>query len=393
MNVQQRGIITLIKSAIDGCAYQLPTEFDLENAVQVAIKHRIIALIYYGALNCGIGKDCGEMQILFRYVVSIMGINAQQNYEINRVCSAFDENRIDYLPMKGVVMKQLYPKSEMRVMGDADILIKLEQYDQIQSIMNELGFTFRYESDHELVWKRNKLELELHKRVMTTYNKDFYQYFGTGWQFAKKVSEDGTRFETADEDFYIYMFVHFTKHYRVSGIGIKHLVDIWVYRKAKPDMDAQYIAAELKKLRLDAFHDNILQTVEVWFGDGQPNERTEYITDVIFTSGEYGLAETAQAARILRESKNTGSVQKAKTRDFWKRVFLPYIGMCRKYPILKKAPILLPIFWVVRGLGVLLFKRAHLREFLNGSDMVSDERVTSHQKALNLVGLDFYTQE
>lgn len=393
MNAQQKGIVTLIKSALDGKEYPLPDEFDFKEAVKVALEHRIIALIYYGALNCGINKNCEDMQKLFRYIVAIMCVGEQQNYMINRVFNAFDEKRIDYLPMKGLLLKEMYPKPEMRIMGDADVLIREDQYDQIQQIMHSLGFTFCYESNHELVWKYNKLVLELHKRVMTTYNKDFYEYFGNGWRFARKVSEEGTRYETSDEDFYIYMFVHFTKHYRVSGIGIKHLVDIWVYRKAKQNLDDAYVEVELKKLKLDIFHKNIMQTVQMWFADGQSNDKTDYITDVIFTSGEYGVAETAQAAHILRESKTTGSILRVKVRKLWEIIFLPYSGMCRKYAVLKKMPFLLPGFWVVRWVDALLHKRPQLRKCLSGFKKINDNRIEKHQQALNFVGLDFYTQE
>jgi len=393
MDAQKTGVITLIKSAIDGKSYPLPEGFDLPQAVQTAIDHRIVALIYYGALNCGISKNCEPMQVLFRYIVAIMTVDAQQNHEIQRVCSAFDENRIDYLPMKGTVLKKLYPKSEMRTMGDADILIRKDQYPQIQPIMESLGFTFRYESDHELVWKRNRLELELHKRVMTTYNKDFYQYFGTGWRFARKVTETGTRYDISDEDFYIYMFVHFTKHYRVSGIGIKHLVDLWVYRCAKRELNDRYINAELKKLKLDVFHGHILETLDMWFHGGAQESIPEYITDVIFTSGEYGLAETAQAARILRDSKQTtGSVKRSRFNAFLARIFLPYRGMCIKYPVLYKVPILLPFLWIYRGITTVLFRADKIKAYLKHDDSM-DEKIDQHQQALNMVGLDFYPEE
>ena len=35
----------------------------------------------------------------------------------------------------------MYPKTEMRVMSDADILIRTEQYDKIRPIMVELGYS------------------------------------------------------------------------------------------------------------------------------------------------------------------------------------------------------------------------------------------------------------
>lgn len=39
---------------------------------------------------------------------------------------AFDAGGIDYMPLKGSILKDLYPRHEMRMMGDADILIRME---------------------------------------------------------------------------------------------------------------------------------------------------------------------------------------------------------------------------------------------------------------------------
>ena len=44
------------------------------------------------------------------------------------------------MPLKGCNMKALYPSPELRVMGDADILIRVEQYDRIRPIIQSLGF-------------------------------------------------------------------------------------------------------------------------------------------------------------------------------------------------------------------------------------------------------------
>ena len=125
--------------------------------------------------------------------------------------------------LKGTLLKEMYPKKELRAMGDADILIKTEQYDKIKPIMQGLGFEERTESDHELIWRKPQLLLELHKKLIPSYNKDYYAYFGDGWQLGKPNSNFPHRFEMSDEDQMIYLFTHFAKHYRDAGIGIRPL--------------------------------------------------------------------------------------------------------------------------------------------------------------------------
>ena len=392
MNAQQKGTAILIRSALENKPYTLPEGFDFVQAAQESLRHKIIALTYYGAVNCGIDKKSMAMQKLFKYLIATLNISDRQQYEIKQICKTFDENGIEYLPMKGTVLQKYYPSVEMRTMGDADILIRMEQYEQIKPLMQKLGYEFFYESDHEFVWRKDKIDIELHKRVMTSYNKDFFKYFGDGWSFAKKAEDSETRYVISDEDFYIYMFVHFTKHYRISGIGIKHMIDFWVYKNAHPELDARYIDERLELLNLKEFHGYVMQTLGVWFNDDAPTEKTDYITEVIFTSGEYGLADTARAGQILREAQSTGSVKSAKKRSWRRMIFLPIDQMKDKYRAVRAIPILLPLFWIVRLVDVALFKRGKVKDYMKHMKIV-DENAIKHQEALEFVGLQFHTEE
>ena len=65
MNIEQNGIITLIKSALSGEKLALLEGFDFAKACETAKAHGVSAIIYYGALNCGIDSSSAEMQMLF----------------------------------------------------------------------------------------------------------------------------------------------------------------------------------------------------------------------------------------------------------------------------------------------------------------------------------------
>lgn len=187
MDAFQKDILTIIQSALTGEKGELSDNFHLESSIRLAKKHNIVSIFYQGAVLCGIPSDNPLMVDLLNDVCKSVAVDMRQVSMIEEITQAFEKAHIDYLPLKGILLKQLYPKTEMRTMGDADILIKLEQYPQIQEILKKYKFVFRYESDHELVWSNTSLVLELHKSIMTSYNKDFYQYFRTGWSLAKKL--------------------------------------------------------------------------------------------------------------------------------------------------------------------------------------------------------------
>lgn len=382
----QREYIGLIQAAFTGTPIELSPDFDWEKAVNLSKKHNIAPIIFYGAVSCNISKENEYMRELYQLTLQSLKISLRQTHEIKQIESAFEKEGIDYMPLKGTILKTVYPKPEMRTMGDADVLIRLEQYSQIQEIMTSLGFEFQYESDHELVWKKPSLFLELHKSIMTTYNKDFYHHFGSGWKIANRLP-NCCRHEMSAEDFYIFIFVHFTKHYRISGIGIKHLIDLWVYANANPGLDWSHIENELKKMNLHKFYLNVKKTISAWFECKCETEITDLITNVIFNSGQYGSMDMAIVNRSLRNGDD--SALKIKCKRILSTVFLPYSVMKVKYEVLKKAPILLPFAWVIRCFDVLFNQKNHLNRYMKRMNQINSKQVNENKLALHVVGLDF----
>lgn len=382
----KKEFISIIQAAFSEKAESISSDFDWEKAIDVAKKHNIVPIVYYGAIACGISNDEKFMEELNHLTLKSVLVSVRQTYEIEQIEKVFEAEKIEYMPLKGTILKDIYPKPEMRTMGDADVLIKLEQYPKIESIMKELQFSFKYESDHELIWDKPALFLELHKSIMTTYNEDFYRYFGTGWGIAKSVP-NSSRYEMTAEDFYIYAFVHFTKHYRITGIGIKHLIDLWVYSNARSELDWEYVEKELKKMKLFKFHNNVRNTIDVWFNGAAETDATELITNVIFNSGQYGSAETAIINRALQKGEK--STFKLKFERVFQSVFLPFEVMKEKYAILCYVPLLLPFMWIVRCFQILFYQNKRLRRFFNTINKIDSTKLDENKQALYIVGLDF----
>jgi len=391
MDVLCESVLILMRSGLTGQALPLPEGFDLEQVYPELRRHQVLALGYLGAVQCGIDKRLNLMSTLFQEYCRCLQRSESQMSEVKRVCEAFDKVGVDYMPLKGCNVKALYPSPELRTMGDADILIRTEQYDRIRPIMQQLGFTEKLESNHELNWQRGALLLELHKRIIPSYNRDYYRYFGDGWRLATECQ--GTRYAMSHEDEFIYLFTHFAKHYRDGGIGIRHLLDLHVYLQAYSQLDMTYILQELDKLQLRAFFENISKTVKACFCGEQQDDVTKFITCHIFESGAYGTKTMKKISAVVRQSKQSGSVKKARLSRLFSATFLPYRAMKDKYAILRKVPVLLPVFWVVRAVEVLTSGQGKLRSFTKDFDDVAVEKAQLYQQALNYVGLDFNFKE
>jgi hypothetical protein len=295
------------------------------------------------------------------------------------------------MPLKGCLLKRRYPKHEFRPMGDADILIRMDQYDRIKPLMEELGFKEGVESNHEYNWHFLDLQLELHKRLIPSYNKDYYSYFGDGWRLAH--SKNGTCYAMKPEDEFIYLFVHMAKHYRDGGIGCRQMVDLWIHQRSFPDMDQIYLRRELRKLQLLEFYDNIHKTLQVWFEDAEPDEITEVITAFIFASGVWGHEENHLLSEAVKNQKLAGSAFGGRMRFLFTNAFPPYLNMAMDFPILKKLPWLLPFIWPVRWIDLLFFRRQRLQEKRELIRSATADKIQTYQQQLNYVGLDFRFRE
>lgn len=377
-----------MKSAVTQTAQPLPEGFSLEEAYPLLKAHHITALGYDGAIRCGIAKEEAVMQKLFQDYYKCLLISRRQMAQVDRICETFAQYGIDHMPLKGCNMKKRYPLPELRMMGDADILIRVEQYDRIRPLLTELGFQEKHVSDHELVWENSSLFLELHKRVIPSYNLDMKEYYGDGWELAKL--RQGSCYAMTKEDEWIYLFTHFAKHYRDGGIGCRHVVDLWVYLRTTEALDEGYVRAELQKLSLLEFYDNILRMIAEWFEDAAGNAVTEYLAEFIFASGSWGKMESRLLSRTLRDSGRSVLGFSGRLTYLWSTLFPSVFVLREKYRILKKAPWLLPVVWVIRPFYKLLFERDSLNKQEKNLELLTQENIQLRRQMLNYVGLDYH---
>lgn len=387
LNELQIEILRIIKRAL---ADDFDEEINLNTAWDIIFKagkeHKIIPILCEGLLNTNLDGRIKKV-FLDEYKRQALAHFSQID-KLEAVTNAFDKNNIDYMLLKGTRLKALYPKPEMRVMVDLDILIKLEQYEKIKQCMTDLGLFEEYESDHEFIWSDKRLvHIELHKRLFPSYNPDFCRYFGIGWERAKNHDPQKSSFELSPEDEYIFIFTHFAKHYRDGGIGIRHMLDLYLFAMHNPQMDSKYIESQLRELQLFDFYKNVRHTLEVWFEGAEVSITDTLITNKIFGSGAYGTRESLDAAKALRVTNRSKTTLGGRFRFILKSAF-PSVSVAKdSFPILKRIPVLLPAVWILRLVKSVIFKKNALKNVLSQAKSINDETVSSYREELKSVGL------
>ena len=363
MTDTQRKILDILISGLGEKRGQIGTDIDYKAVITCAMRHQTSVLTYYGLKALNLFNE--SLTPFKEHAYDIVFATVNQAYELDRLKNEFQQAGIDYCVLKGAYIRGFYPKPEMRSMSDIDILIRDKQYKQIKPIMKRLGYVFCYESDHEITWKlKNGLLVELHKCLVPTYNKDFIDY--------------------------VYSFVHFAKHYRDGGAGIKYVFDLYVLQKAKPDMDIDYILSQFKLIKLDEFYKNILETMRVWFHGAKENKITELITTNLFESGVYGNFEQHAIAYAYKKTKQTGSVRKARLSNVLSSAFSPLRVAKRKHRFLNNCPFLLPIAWVINWVTGIKTNHNKIGEVFKKASYSTEENIDKFRCDLKAVGLDFH---
>lgn len=359
---------------------------DFSTTLNLAVSQNTVNMLYYGLKNSE--TQSAEADSIFALVYQNILIDEAQKREIAKISDAFQKNGIDYALLKGSRLKYLYPSTDMRSMGDADILIKTEQYEKIREIMLALGYCEKGEGAHDFAWICDNLYVELHKSLFGEY-RDVYpevdEHYKNSWSLMHPTG-NGSEYTFSPEDEFIYLFAHFTKHYKLSGIGIRHLTDLWVFHRANPDIDMQYVKEHLRQMNLLEFFENVWNTALCWFDGKEFDEMSEYISNEILSGGSFGTLENQVLSDFIAKEE-TGTGFSLKFKRNLKYIFLPYKAMAVKYPILNKIPIALPITWVLRLIDIAVNKRQTLSKYIEEEKFISSDKITKRKKSLEYVGL------
>ena len=281
----------------------------------------------------------------------------EKDYFLNvRKSLAFEEERkalyqflneqgIDFLPLKGIIIKDYYPDPHSREFADNDILFGSGD-KKIRDFFIENGYqveAFR-KSNHDVYMKKPFFNFEMHRSLFgeTGDNEKIVNYFSSYLLDKALVKENHEKY-LSKEDFYIYFTAHSYKHFHHSGCGIRTLIDYYLYLK-REQLDFDYINQELAKLDLLDFS-KMISSLSLKLFDHEPlNPEEEETLLFIASSGTYGT---------LEHSVQRGVKEKGKFRYFMERVFPPYRFYKTAYPWAYKVPILIPIAWLMRFFRVL----------------------------------------
>lgn len=262
---------------------------------------------------------------------------------------------MDVLPVKGCWLKEQYPDLGDRQMSDLDMLIRPGDASAAERLLLTRGYRKEEVSYHHTTYIQPPyLALELHTSLLPDID-EHRSYYEDVWE--KAVPSDGIPrlYRLKPEDEYLFYLVHLSKHLSEGGSGIRSILDNFIYLRCFPNMDGDYLSKELEALGLSELAWQVQELSRCWFETGAAIPKAlEPLAQAVCTAGTYGSLEMRTRHRMERLSKKYPNPVIRFFAYCLTRFFRPLSEMKRHYPVLEKAPILLPVFWVVRIVSMMV---------------------------------------
>lgn len=370
----------------------LDEEITLEEGktiLKMAARHNVLPLCFESVSKTK-GFDREGFAKLESKVFSTVFSQTKRSANFKKLYKIILDEGIKPLVLKGIICRNLYGEfCDHRPSGDEDILVKKEDYFRLESILKENGYIPEEKVDKKTLSGKqevtfrgaNGLNIEVHLNIIGTENKSrrsMNEYFANAFSNAVEIEIDNQRYYTLDyTDHYIYLFYHMFKHFAMTGVGVRQILDMFKFGEhyfAEIDWNRVNDAIELTgagKLYGDVMEIGRLYwnfEFENVFGVSFPQK----LLDDMFSSGAYGNETSEQKGSKVKVLSAMESGGKWSTL---RSIFPTVEAMREHYTMLYKHPYLLPFMWVIRIVRYIFRSRTGQTYNVLKSETIADKKI------------------
>ncbi len=371
-------LTTLLRVAIGTLAPSATFVADPEALLQAekrAAAHDLAHLFYLGMEKCGraLTEEQAKKKLLAVYRF------ARLTYDLNTMQSLFTSAKIPFIPLKGSVIRALYPEQWMRTSCDIDILVKEEDLSRATAILLQNGMKKGLHGHHDIAFESpTGNHIELHFRLIEPEFPGGDAVLASVWSDSSPETEGSFRYSMPDALVYYYHIAHMAKHVMNGGCGVRPFLDLYFMEGTGDEAARQDCLARGGLL---VFAKTAKTLAQHWFSDVMTvDETTLELGEFVLHGGVYGREDSRIAL--------AQSVKGGRRAYLFSRIFMDRQTLAERYPILKKRPFLAPLMQVVRWFN--LFRPSRMKHStmeLRVSGRVDEEMMEKNRKLLRSIGL------
>ena len=369
MDKTEQLFLQILKSALQGQSFPESHEISEEQwqeVFQLAQNHKVLPLVFQAVFQSPSLKNATGIRAMVRRIVTVQTAKTCDFLELYEKLRA---GGCTPLVVKGFVCRNLYPKPDLRVSSDEDILIPPEQFDRCRQILQAFGMetdlpNSRQETDYEVPYRKkdSALFIEVHKSLFPPESDaygDWNRFFEDAQQNAVA---DGEVLTLSPTDHLFYLICHACKHFIHSGFGIRQVCDIVMFANAYgKQVNWSKVYDNCCQIRAEVFAAAIFRIGEKYltfdpekaaypkaFRDISVDE-TDMLQDLL-SAGIYGSANRSRlhSSNVTLNALSSDR-QGRRTKSSLRSTLFPTAKSLEyRYPYLEKYPILLPVAWTSR---------------------------------------------
>lgn len=272
-----------------------------------------------------------------------------QDQIMHEIQECLDKMGIQYVFVKGAVLKKYYKHPQFRSMGDLDLIVHEDDKELVGELLESIGFICD-EGKDEWVYFKKQFEVELHHALV--YEKDKFKYEADLNNFWDYVVDN----ELDNNFHFIYLLFHLRRHLLDNGVGFRQFLDIALMIENE-NVDWEWIEKFLQSIGMKEFAYSVFAVVNRCFQINIPidypnidDDFYEAVLEKLFKDGVFGYDndENNDVKGIARITcKEDSSILKARLKFTLNQLFPTYYYMKRlsycKY--VRKSKVFLPIAW------------------------------------------------
>ncbi len=380
MKQVEKLLFALIKYSIckDTQAPVITSGQELSEVCQLAAHHDMLHLVSDALLRLGITQKSPQLtEALEKERLKAIYRTEKLEDELATLCALFEEEKIEYIPLKGAVIRRLYPEGWMRTSSDIDFLVREEDIKRaIELIQERLSYRFHLKTDHDFeFFSPSGVHFELHF-LLCEGDPAIDGVLNRVWEYAS----GGYKKEITPQMFLFYHLAHMAKHAKSRGCGIRPFVDLWILENSEM-LNGDDTRGLVENNRLNLFYKAARQLAFTWLEGKECDQTAEVLGEYILNGGVYGNVENMMT---VKQVKNGGRLGYALSR-----IFLSYDNLKMFYPALQKHKWLTPFCQLMRWFRLIFTKGGVKRSLdeLKTSAAISDDRVKSIDSLFTALGL------
>lgn len=366
-------MVYLLSCGANGIEPVADFEFDAQKVLDIAKSQGVWHLVFIPIMSLYSKNNSSISEELYneynnRYVAECGKQFMRLNY-VHNLLKEFEKNEIGYCILKGESVSRFFHTPIARISSDFDILIEPKMIDKCLAIMEKKGF-----KNGEKVFESHQIEcthpiaglVEIHTMMYGKKTEDIC--FNNSIEYTEPyidvTADDGTIYKTLGfTDGFIFLFLHYVKHFLSEGVGIRQMLDVLLYIKHNfKNIDWQIANKSISNLGFKRFFEITIDIgikylnfpKDLFCFESASESLAEKILNDMQKGGLFGHDQKARRGfydlyltERYKKTKNKNLEHYKNKRKLF-RLFPNRNFMSVNYKYVEKSFMLLPVAWIHR---------------------------------------------